>query len=266
LAGRQATHRLAGRQAQSALEKILNDSVIFDNLNTHTVSMGLKLASKLGLSAKYKVSVNWTEQDRQLVDALLDEQKNKTYALLHIYPKFAYKMWHSAGWVELVAWLKTQNIQVILTGSGEPDEMRYIQQLHEKLPAQTLNFAGKLNFSHLAYLLSKAKYYVGPDTVTTHLAAAMGTPTVALFGPSNPVKWGPWPKNYAEMLSPWKMTAALQKVNNVVLLQGEQPISMAKCVPCHLEGCDRHINSHSQCLDELPASRVIAALEALCAS
>jgi heptosyltransferase III len=266
LAGKQRIGLLEDKPNQRWKKFLLNDSVIFDNLNTHTVSMGLKLASKLGLSAKYKVSVNWTEQDRQLVDALLDEQKNKTYALLHIYPKFAYKMWHSAGWVELVAWLKTQNIQVILTGSGEPDEMRYIQQLHEKLPAQTLNFAGKLNFSHLAYLLSKAKYYVGPDTVTTHLAAAMGTPTVALFGPSNPVKWGPWPKNYAEMLSPWKMTAALQKVNNVVLLQGEQPISMAKCVPCHLEGCDRHINSHSQCLDELPASRVIAALEALCAS
>ena len=269
LSGKQRIGLLEDKPNQRWKKILLNDSVIFDNLNTHTVDMGLKLASLLGLDLQYEVKVNWTDSDRKFVDELLKNkrpQENQAYAILHTYPKFAYKMWHSAGWIELVAWLKTQNVQVILTGSGEPDEMRYIQQLHKKLPAQTLNFAGKLNFSQLAYLLSKAKFYVGPDTVTTHLAAAMGTPTVALFGPSNPVKWGPWPKNYNHEHSPWKMTAESQQVNNVTMLQGLQPKNRATCVPCHLEGCDRHINSHSQCLDELPASRVIAALEALCAS
>jgi len=42
----------------------------------------------------------------------------------------------------------------------------------------------------------------------------------------------------------------------VVLLQGT-----ITCVPCHLEGCDRHIESYSDCLQQLPASRVIAAVE-----
>jgi heptosyltransferase-3 len=35
------------------------------------------------------------------------------------------------------------------------------------------------------------------------------------------------------------------------------------CVPCQLEGCERHRGSHSQCLDRLPAERVIEAAESL---
>jgi heptosyltransferase III len=263
LAGKYRIGLLEDRPNQHWKKILLNNWVAFDNLSTHTVSMGLKLAQKLGLSPICVVSAHWTERDSQLVDALLSKQQNNAYAVLHIYPKFAYKMWHSAGWVELITWLNTQNIQVILTGSNDPNEMRYIQQLLEKLPPKTLNFAGKLNFAQMAYLLKNATVYVGPDTVTTHLAAAMGAPTIALFGPSNPVKWAPWPNGYHAENSPWKMVGATQKMNNVVLLQGQQPPSLASCVPCHLEGCQRNINSNSLCLDELPASRVIEALVVL---
>jgi heptosyltransferase-3 len=258
LAGKYSIGLIEEKPKQGWKKHLLNDWVAFDNISTHTVSMGLKLSDQLGLSPTYEVSVNWTTSDSQLVDTLLAEKQTQAYAVLHIYPKFAYKMWHSAGWVGLVAWLNTQKMQVILTGSSDPSEMRYITQLLEKLPTNTLNLAGKLNFAQMAYLLKKSAVYVGPDTVATHLAAAMGTPTVALFGPSNPVKWGPWPKEYHEENSPWKMVSPSQKMANVVLLQG-----LGDCVPCHLEGCDRHINSHSKCLDELPASRVIAAINSL---
>jgi len=86
------------------------------------------------------------------------------------------------------------------------------------------------------------------------LAAAVGTPTVALFGPSNPVKWGPWPKGYAKDKEPYQMVGT-QQVGNVVVLQGT-----GECVPCMEEGCDRHINSMSRCLQELPSQHVIDAV------
>jgi heptosyltransferase-3 len=263
LAGKYRIGMLEDKPNQHWKKRLLNDWVAFDNINTHTVNMGLRIAIQLGLPPKYDVSVNWTEHDSQLVDTLLTERKNKTYAVLHIYPKFSYKMWHSAGWVELVAWLNAQNFQVILTGSSDPSEMHYIQDLLSKLPTTILNFSGKLHFAQMAYLLKSAKIYVGPDTVTTHLAAAMGAPTVALFGPSNPVKWAPWPHGYHSENSPWKMVGATQKMNNIVLLQGEQPPSLTSCVPCLFEGCQRNINSNSLCLDELPATRVIDAINNL---
>ena len=80
-------------------------------------------------------------------------------------------------------------------------------------------------------------------------------PVVACYGPSDPVKWGPWPARYAHAANPWRRHGT-QRINNVTLVQGS-----AACVPCMLEGCERHIDSFSDCLLELPASRVIAAAE-----
>jgi heptosyltransferase-3 len=92
----------------------------------------------------------------------------------------------------------------------------------------------------------------------TAMAAAAGTPTVVLFGPSNPVKWGPWPKDFAPTTpSPWRKNGS-QRQGNVFLLQGE-----GECVPCLGEGCDRHVNSLSECLQLLPVRRVIQAAETM---
>ena len=78
---------------------------------------------------------------------------------------------------------------------------------------------------------------------------------MALFGPTNCVKWGPWPRGHAPDANPWRRCGS-QRSGNVVLVQGT-----GACVPCHLEGCHRHIDSYSDCLQQLPAARVIAAIE-----
>jgi heptosyltransferase-3 len=102
-------------------------------------------------------------------------------------------------------------------------------------------------------LLKAAKLYVGPDTAVTHLAAAVGVKTLALYGPTNPLKWSPYPQGYARNYPPFEHKGT-QHVGNILLLQGE-----GDCVPCHEEGCDRHKQSESRCLQELPAERVITA-------
>ncbi|MEJ0045617.1 MAG: glycosyltransferase family 9 protein [Rhodospirillales bacterium] len=106
-------------------------------------------------------------------------------------------------------------------------------------------------------MIRRAKLFVGPDTSASHIAAATGTPTVALFGPSNPVRWGPWPKGWSEPDSPWKL-AGSGRHGNVYLLQGT-----GACVPCKLEGCEAHIHSWSDCLLMLDANRVIDAASEL---
>jgi heptosyltransferase-3 len=128
------------------------------------------------------------------------------------------------------------------------------------MPPGTVNVAGRIGLPALGFLLSRAALYVGTDTAVSHMAAAVGTPTVVLFGPSNPVKWGPWPKDYpATMQSPWK-THGSQRQGNVFLVQGE-----GECVPCFGEGCDRHVRSLSDCLQTLSVKRVVRAAEAMLA-
>ena len=235
---------------------LLSQSAEFDNINTHTVLMNLKLADLLGVPRCHEVVAAWKAEDRAAVHKVLPfDPGERAYAVLHVYPMYAYKAWRSEAWAELADWLKGQDMRVVLTGGKSTDEIAYVRRLMGLLPRDTVDVAGKLNFAAVTYLLSNARAYVGPDTVVTHLAAASGTPTVALFGPSNPVKWGPWPKGYDEDLNPYKMLGT-QRVNNVVLLQGD-----GTCVPCMEEGCERHIASLSDCLQNLSAS---SAIEALC--
>ena len=144
---------------------------------------------------------------------------------------------------------------MLLTGGPDQAERAYA----EAIAAQTsaLNLAGQLSLAETAELIAPAKLFAGPDTAVTHIAAAVGTPTIALFGPSNPVKWGPWPKGWANPASPWPWRGS-KRQGNVTLIQGP-----GDCVPCMLEGCDRHIHSDSQCLQEISKADVIAAAEAI---
>jgi len=80
---------------------------------------------------------------------------------------------------------------------------------------------------------------------------------VALFGPTNPVKWGPWPADHPVDVNPWQRTGS-QGRGNVRLIQGA-----GACVPCGNEGCERHVESASDCLTGLPAERVIAGIRDL---
>jgi heptosyltransferase-3 len=127
------------------------------------------------------------------------------------------------------------------------------------MPESVVNVAGTLSLAEVASIIAAARVFVGPDTAVTHLAAATGTPTVALYGPTNPLKWGPWPAGYAADDTPFRRFGT-QRVGNVLLLQ-----AAGACVPCHEEGCDRHKESRSRCLDELSYARTIAAVEEMLA-
>src|SRR6185436_13294414 len=74
------------------------------------------------------------------------------------------------------------------------------------------------------------------------------TTAVAMYGPSNPVKWGPWPRDFTGASSPWRRVG-VQACGNVLLVQGA-----GACVPCMREGCDQHVASYSDCLRQMPLS------------
>ncbi len=224
--------------------RLMDNAVRFDDINTHTLSMGLQLADLVGVArCPYVVPPT--------AGGSLPPGIGQAFAVLHPYPKFNYKMWTEAGWIALAQALQGRGFQVLLTGSNEAEEVAYCQRLATTSGA--LSLAGELSLAQTADLLRQAELFVGPDTAVTHLAAACGIPTVALFGPSNPVKWGPWPSGRDVIDSPWQLVGSARH-GNVMLLQGS-----GECVPCRLEGCDRHQTSWSRCLQEMPAARVIDA-------
>jgi len=77
---------------------------------------------------------------------------------------------------------------------------------------------------------------------------------VALYGPTDPRLWGPWPVGGLDR--PWVAAGTIQRRGNVWLVQNPLP-----CLPCQLEGCERRLDSHSQCLDELSVNQVLIAVD-----
>jgi heptosyltransferase-3 len=220
------------------------------------VTLGLRLAELLGVAPAYQVTPPTPSLDeRKALAELLGPVKDQEYVVLHPSPKFAYKMWRQDGWVELALWLQQQGLAVVLTGGPDADEKSYAENIAQKV--SSLNLSGKLSLAGTAELVAHARLFVGPDTAVTHIAAAVGVPTIAIFGPSNPIKWGPWPSAWNQPDSPWRLRGGGQQ-GNVWLIQGP-----GDCVPCLLEGCDRHIGSSSACLQQISTSSVITAAGAM---
>ncbi|MCX7199858.1 MAG: glycosyltransferase family 9 protein [Proteobacteria bacterium] len=254
--------RLAGRRAIGVQldggkhlwkRRLLSASVPHDDTGTHTVLQNLRLADALGIARLHAVQV---PPGAELAPALDAELARAPFVVVHPWPRFRYKMWHDSGFVDFGHWAHAHSLRIVLSGGSAADEQAHVRALQGRMPPGTLDLAGELSLAQLAGVLRRAALYLGPDTVVTHMAAAVGVPTVALFGPSNPVKWGPWPAGCQLDTSPWPRTGS-GRVGNVYLLQGTAPC--APGVPCLMEGCDRHVGSDSACLTGLPAARVIDA-------
>ena len=80
--------------------------------------------------------------------------------------------------------------RVAVSGSGA--ERVLAQQVCDALPGGAINLAGALQWTELEALLARSLLVVGVDSGPLHLAVAASTPSVALFGPADPVQFGPW--------------------------------------------------------------------------
>ena len=181
----------------------------------------------------------------------IDQALPRDYAVIHAAPKFRYKQWTKSGWRAVAAALAARGIEVIATGGAADAERRYLDEVWSGTSVRRLD--GHLDWPQLAGVLARARIYVGPDTSVTHLAAASGCRTVALYGPTDPRLWGPWP--VGGLQSMWSAAGSVQNRGNVWLVQNVLP-----CTPCQLEGCERRLDSHSCCLDELSPRQVISVI------
>lgn len=177
-----------------------------------------------------------------------DVPHSGSYAVIHASPMFTYKEWTRDGWRAVAAGLTERGVSVVAIGGPGEAERAYLEGIWNGVAE-----IHQMGWAETVALLAKARIYIGPDTSVTHLAAAAGCPTVALFGPMDPRVWGPWP--VGGLATPWAASGTIQNRGNVWIVQNPLP-----CLPCTFEGCERHIGSRSACLDELKPEQVMAAV------
>ncbi|QWE17072.1 glycosyltransferase family 9 protein [Polynucleobacter sp. AP-Nino-20-G2] len=186
-------------------------------------------------------------------------QLQSPYVVVHPGPLTAYKRWPLAYWQTLLTWITQQGCQIVLSASPAKQDLQLnndiLSLLDEETRKHVVNTAGLLTIPQAGALIRGAIAYVGVDTSITHLAAACNTPTVALFGPTPPTNFGPWPNGFVGN-QPYQLRARSQTVGNVTILQGP-----GECVPCRKAGCEDRASSNSECLDHLEPSQVIEALQ-----
>ena len=216
----------------------------------HAVLENLRFCELLGIKPHYSLTPPKTIQPSNSVGS-------SAYAVLHIMPQWRYKQWHIQGWLDVIDYLISRGLDVVITGSDQSAELAFLDSLIDASEHTVINMAGKLSLAELSDTISHAKIFVGPDTGITHLAAATGTFVIALFGPTDPQRWAPWPKAYNLPTTPFR-SKGIQSVNNVTLLQSTRE---RDCIPCQGEGCDRNQQSHSECLDELDSHTVTEAIK-----
>jgi heptosyltransferase-3 len=186
-------------------------------------------------------------------------QLHSSYVVVHPGPLTAYKRWPLAYWQTLLTWITKQGWQAVLSASPAKQDLQLNQDILSLLDEETrkhvVDTAGQLTIPQAGALIRGAIAYVGVDTSITHLAAACNTPTIALFGPTPPTNFGPWPNSFVGE-QPYQLRARSQTVGNITILQGP-----GECVPCRKAGCEDRANSNSECLDQLDPNQVIEALQ-----
>ena len=214
-------------------------SHLYKNANArHIVECNLDALRRIGLwpdeSEKKLVLVAGAAADASVANHLRDlDLAPGQIVVIHPSSRWLFKCWPETKVAALARQLSERGHAVLFTSGPDAQETDMVARIQALLPTPTASLAGRLSLKELAALIARARLFIGVDSAPMHIAAAMGTPVVALFGPSGSDLWGPW------------------QVRSRVITSDHG------CRPCGLDGCGG--SKRSDCLDVIPVEQVLAA-------
>ncbi|MDL1967143.1 MAG: lipopolysaccharide heptosyltransferase II [Deltaproteobacteria bacterium] len=173
----------------------LNERILPVNMDNHALLRSLMLINALGIKSKeieYKIPVsNYT---RNITDKLLERHGIKNpgiLAAINPVAKWKTKLWDNRKFALLADKLiEKYNASLIFTGSQS--DRSTIDKIMSCMSQSAVNLTGETTLKNLAALYKKTKFLISTDTGPMHMAAAVGTPVIALFGPTAPCRTGPF--------------------------------------------------------------------------
>ncbi|MBS3904006.1 MAG: putative lipopolysaccharide heptosyltransferase III [Simkania sp.] len=201
----------------------------------HTVEKQLDALRKIGIFPAW--------EERELFFAIPEQERKcvfKTnYIVIHPVSRWMFKCPPVSFTAELVRRLQEKGETVVISSGPDIIEKAYCQDVLQRVPKErVLDYSGKMTLKGLGALIEGAEALITVDSVPVHLASALKTPVVALFGPTSEVHWGPWRHPLAKVVT-----------------------QSFPCRPCFKDGCGG--SKVSDCLHSLEVSKVLEAFYSL---
>lgn len=159
----------------------------------HTVDYHLALLAPLGIrDASPALRLDLPESAIAQADRLLEQANVRgDFLLLHPGSARAEKFWEADRWPAVIEYAATRGLACVVTGGDAPLERAHIAEIKTRSRASFVDLSGQLDLLTLTALIRRARLVTTVDSAPMHMAAAMQTPQVVLFGPTNPLHWRP---------------------------------------------------------------------------
>jgi heptosyltransferase I len=178
------------------------------------------------------------QTDYEEVDRLLSRSgvmPGTSWVALNVSARWPTKRWPAASFAEVADRLLQEGYGAVVMIGG-PDECADVAAVSGMMKTPAVDLSGATTVGLLPALLSRAALLITNDSGPMHIAAAVGTPLVAMFGPTSAVRTGPYGMGQS-------------------VLTGHVP-----CSPCFSRTC--HNSSHLECLRAVSPEQVLAAARA----
>ena len=223
--------RKLGYNSLQELSGLFLTEKIPEDMNKHAVDRYLDLPRYLGAKIDKAEFVLPQNKDAEVkVQTLMSKHNLRGGEFIAINP-IAYwetKLWYDNNFAILADLIKNNlQMDVVFTGS----EKTIIEEITSKTKTKTINLGGQTTLLDLAYLYKKARFLITTDSGPMHMAAAVGTPVIALFGPTDPVRTGPYGENHT-------------------IVRTEMP-----CSPCLLKKCPTR-----KCMQDISPEQVFSVI------
>lgn len=210
----------------------------------HTVERQLDALRRIGIFPSIEerdLFLHVPQDAKSKVGTLLEKEEIRPgdYILIHPVSRWRFKCLATKQIARLIAALHKKEMQIVISAGPDAQEIAMVEEILALTPeVPVFNCAGQLTLKELSTLIQHAKALICVDSVPLHIASALKTPVVALFGPTSEQNWGPWMHPKARVVS--------QKFS---------------CRPCYQDGCGG--SKMSDCLFSIPVESILSALDEL---
>jgi predicted lipopolysaccharide heptosyltransferase III len=170
-----------------------------DRQGMHAVDYHLEMVQAIGCKVEHHGPRLYpSDQDRLVIDRVLLEKGlliNSPFIIFHPGARWWLKSWPLERFIDLAKRMhESLDYSVVVVG-GKKD-VKAAGEIVSACGSLAKTLAGQLSVLQLALLAQRAALFVGNDAGPMHIAATMGVPVIALFGPTDPQVWGPWGKGH----------------------------------------------------------------------